>query len=231
VPQTSSYPEGSIIHASATPSPGYAFLYWTENNVPVSTSPVYQFSVYSDKDLTAHFELTDASQNTGQDTGQNTGTNQNADTTLNQGAGGESQDKDKLKQLKDLEKQIKEIIKLIDQLRAQIAALLSSRSASASPNTLSLTPADIVFSQSFDNDAVHEDIRHLQRFLNANSFVVSDAGPGSPGRETNIFGSLTQKALARFQQAYKQYILSPLGLSQGTGLFGASTRNFINSLK
>jgi len=88
-----------------------------------------------------------------------------------------------------------------------------------------------VFSQSFDNDAVHEDIRHLQRFLNANSFVVSDAGPGSPGRETNIFGSLTREALARFQQAYKQYILSPLGLSQGTGLFRASTRNFINSLK
>jgi len=49
--------------------------------------------------------------------------------------------------------------------------------------------------------SVGEDVRNLQRFLNAAGFTVSLGGPGSPGNETATFGGATRAALARFQSA------------------------------
>lgn len=72
------------------------------------------------------------------------------------------------------------------------------------------------------------DVRQLQRFLNAQGFMVTTFGPGSVGQETAYFGPATQAALIRFQNAYASQVLTPVGLSQGTGFFGASTRAFVN---
>lgn len=45
------------------------------------------------------------------------------------------------------------------------------------------------------------DIRELQKFLNAKGYRITSTGPGSIGQETTTFGSLTKAALARFQAA------------------------------
>ncbi len=72
------------------------------------------------------------------------------------------------------------------------------------------------------------DVKKLQEYLNSQGFIVAQTGPGSPGNETEYFGSLTKEALIRFQEAYKNKILSPLGLTRGTGYFGKATRDYIN---
>jgi hypothetical protein len=54
--------------------------------------------------------------------------------------------------------------------------------------------------------------------------MASDLGAvtaaGSPGNETDYFGTLTIRALIRFQNANATAILQPAGLSAGTGYFG-----------
>jgi len=49
------YPEGSGINVLATPNPGFAFVDWTENGTPVSTSASYAFTVSSNRTLAANF--------------------------------------------------------------------------------------------------------------------------------------------------------------------------------
>jgi hypothetical protein len=75
------------------------------------------------------------------------------------------------------------------------------------------------------------EVRLLQKFLNLKGFSVATEGPGSPGQETDFFGNRTRDALIKFQETYKFNILTPLGLNFGTGYFGPSTRNYINSLE
>lgn len=77
--------------------------------------------------------------------------------------------------------------------------------------------------------ATGEDVRELQRLLNAKGFVVAQSGPGAPGSETTYFGQLTLKAVIRFQEAHAAEILTPNGLSKGTGYFGPSTRQYVNN--
>ena len=50
------------------------------------------------------------------------------------------------------------------------------------------------------------------------------------GKETTKFGASTKDALKRFQEAYKAEILTPAGLTTGTGQFSTSTRKFVNSI-
>jgi hypothetical protein len=53
------------------------------------------------------------------------------------------------------------------------------------------------------------EVRLLQEFLNNNGFVITKTGPGSPGRETEIFGELTDRAVKRWQA---QNLLTPDGI-------------------
>jgi N-acetylneuraminic acid mutarotase len=73
-------------------------------------------------------------------------------------------------------------------------------------------------------------VRLLQRALNALGFTIAKSGAGSPGKETNYFGPATRLALIRFQEANAKSILTPLGLTKGTGKFAAGTRAFIAEL-
>lgn len=75
-----------------------------------------------------------------------------------------------------------------------------------------------------------EDVRELQKFLNTDTETrVSLSGAGSLGNETNYFGPATHRALIAFQEKHRTEILAPLGLTQGTGIFGLKTRVFVLS--
>ncbi|MCI0566338.1 peptidoglycan-binding protein [bacterium] len=66
-----------------------------------------------------------------------------------------------------------------------------------------------------------EDVRALQAYLNNKGFKIAESGPGSPGNETEKFGTLTHNALRSFQAA--------MGISPATGFFGPKTRAFIEN--
>ena len=65
-----------------------------------------------------------------------------------------------------------------------------------------------------------EDVRCLQRYLNWSGMTLATTGAGSPGLESTYFGPLTANAVARWQIANAAYVLSPAGLTTGTGYFG-----------
>lgn len=66
------------------------------------------------------------------------------------------------------------------------------------------------------------DVKELQKFLNEQGFTLAQKGWGSPGNETEYFGSLTKRALARFQQAN--------GINPPAGYFGPITRSYLANL-
>ena len=74
------------------------------------------------------------------------------------------------------------------------------------------------------------DVMDLQKFLNAQGHTVAATGAGSAGMESEYFGPATAGAVAAFQEAHAADILTPLGLTAGTGFFGASTRAMANDL-
>jgi hypothetical protein len=74
------------------------------------------------------------------------------------------------------------------------------------------------------------DVMDLQKLLNLNGFTVAVSGAGSPGQESSYYGQLTAAAVSKMQGAFASEILTPLGLSAGTGYFGASTRAKANAL-
>jgi hypothetical protein len=63
----------------------------------------------------------------------------------------------------------------------------------------------------------------LEKILNADGFIITKKGAGSPGQETDSFGTLTQKALERFQ-CVQNIACSGTGATTGYGVAGAKTR-------
>lgn len=66
------------------------------------------------------------------------------------------------------------------------------------------------------------DVRALQQWLNGQGFQVAASGAGSPGNESEYFGSLTRAALAKWQAANS--------VSPAVGYFGPITRSRISSV-
>jgi peptidoglycan hydrolase-like protein with peptidoglycan-binding domain len=87
------------------------------------------------------------------------------------------------------------------------------------------------FSRSLTLGSTGTDVKNLQIFLNTHGFTVSSTGNGSRGYETTYFGLATKAALVKFQEAHASAILTPLGLTHGTGNFGQSTMKVVNNLK
>lgn len=114
---------------------------------------------------------------------------------------------------------------LLSQLRSlqEMLAKLKAKAGydAGTDNTICAFTRDLTFGMEGD------DVRCLQIYLNTHGFSLAENGLGSPSNETNLFGVLTHRALLRFQQINADSILTPLGLSQATGYFGKSTRDFI----
>lgn len=88
------------------------------------------------------------------------------------------------------------------------------------PPPLPVASTTISFRYTFTRDltlgARGEDVRELQKLLNAQNFPVSLTGPGSFGNETDFFGPATKAALITYQIAKK--------ISPAIGYFGQLTR-------
>jgi hypothetical protein len=79
-----------------------------------------------------------------------------------------------------------------------------------------------------DNNSL---VRKLQVFLNADpDTAVATAGVRSAGQEDNSFEALTKAAVIKFQEKYAADILTPSGLTAGTGKVSIKTREQINRL-
>ncbi|MCX6790650.1 MAG: peptidoglycan-binding protein, partial [Candidatus Gribaldobacteria bacterium] len=73
---------------------------------------------------------------------------------------------------------------------------------------------------------VSSSVRCLQMFLQKQGLGIYPEG-----WVTGYFGLATQKAVIRFQEKYLAEILTPFGLTKGTGLVGTKTREKINAMR
>lgn len=113
----------------------------------------------------------------------------------------------------DLQAQIAALLAQIQALQAQLNAAQGSGSSTALPAfTRNLTVGD-----------TGDDVTNLQTFLKNEG---ADVYP--EGLVTGYFGSLTKAAVSRYQDKYAAAILTPLGLTAGTGYFGSGTRAHVN---
>jgi len=127
-----------------------------------------------------------------------------------------------------------------DELMAQIQALqtqlntLMSQYQTLTGTTSTSAPAacsGVTFTANLAEGSSGSAVQCLQALLNSDvATQVAVSGVGSSGAETTYFGSLTKAAAVKFQEKYAAEILTPLGLSAGTGFVGASTRAKLNSM-
>lgn len=92
-------------------------------------------------------------------------------------------------------------------------------------------PFQTVYKRDLQVGSVGEDVREVQKLLNSFGFLVAKSGAGSPGNETNYYGSKTAAAMRLFQEAHAEFVLKPSGLTSGTGYFGPATRKYIEGLR
>jgi len=78
-------------------------------------------------------------------------------------------------------------------------------------------PTGYTFSKNLQQGDSGTDVTNLQTVLKSDSSVYPE------GIVSGYFGVLTKAAVARFQDKYAADVLTPLGLTAGTGFVGAST--------
>lgn len=95
--------------------------------------------------------------------------------------------------------------------------------------TTTTAAGKVLFTRNLKQGDRGADVLALQKILNQNvDTQIASTGPGSPGNETDFFGALTKAAVIRFQNKHIAEILTPNGLTSGTGLVGVSTRAVLN---
>ena len=116
-------------------------------------------------------------------------------------------------------------------LQAQLAALTAQLATLTSATPAPVAVGNYTFTKSLKLGVTDTEVLNLQKVLNASTDTqVSAVGVGSKGNETKYFGAKTKAAVIKFQEKYASDILTPNGLTSGTGLVGASTRAKLNAL-
>lgn len=101
-------------------------------------------------------------------------------------------------------------------------------STATATQTSGITGVSAVFTRGFARGASHPDIKRLQQLLNSDpDTAIATSGIGSSGNETNYFGSLTEKAVQKFQM--KHGVVSSSSDS-GYGYLGPKTRAKLNQI-
>lgn len=122
----------------------------------------------------------------------------------------------------------------VSDLQAQINALLAQiATLSGNTSTTGGSCSSFTFTRNHKMGETGGEIMQIQKFLNSSADTrVAATGAGSPGNETSYFGGATKAAIIKFQNKYAADILTPVGLTTGTGNWFASTRakaNAVNS--
>ncbi len=121
-------------------------------------------------------------------------------------------------------------IREAEELQKQYSKSITINIASTTITNQMATTSKFIFTQTLRPKMINSEVKELQKFLNRNGYILTLSGPGSPGQETEYFGTLTQLTLIKFQEANFDLILKPLNLAKGTGIFGEVTRAFVNNL-
>lgn len=107
--------------------------------------------------------------------------------------------------------------------RAKIQEVFSGQAPAtpATPETPISTGISSVFTSGMGKGTTNSDVKRLQQLLNSGADTrIAESGIGSPGNETNYFGSLTEKAVQKFQEKYG---IAKAG-DPGYGYVGPKTR-------
>jgi len=97
--------------------------------------------------------------------------------------------------------------------------------------SISRIPVNFSFQKTLRYGDYSIQVKYLQIFLNSfPDTQLAQSGAGSPGKETMYFGVRTKRAVIKFQEKYRGEVLSPWGLTKGTGIVGPTTRAKINEL-
>lgn len=87
-------------------------------------------------------------------------------------------------------------------------------------------PTQCVFNRDLWVGSYGEDVRCLQRYLNASGYPVAYSGTGSYGRESYSFGPLTAAAVMRWQAANGQ---QATGVFRVSSLAGSGSNPYVNN--
>ncbi len=126
-----------------------------------------------------------------------------------------------------------------EELQAQIASLLATitslqaQLSTMQGGTTGTTVGGVAytFAKNLKMGDTGTDVMNLQKVLNMNvATQVSATGAGSPGMESTYFGAKTKAAVIKFQELHMAEILTPVGLTKGTGFVGASSRALLNTM-
>jgi len=127
----------------------------------------------------------------------------------------------------ELQAQIQSLLETIAALQVQLAALTGDTGSTGTIAGCTITSFDVSLKVGSRGD----DVKCLQIILNSDAETqLAASGVGSAGSETTYFGPLTKTAAIKFQEKYASEILTPLGLSGGTGYVGSSTRAKLNTM-
>lgn len=95
--------------------------------------------------------------------------------------------------------------------------------------TVTVNPYGI-FERDLKYGSQGEDVKRLQQTLNAcPELGLSQTGPGSAGKETELFVERTFEAVKKFQLKFKQELLTSRGLTNPTGILDELTRKKISA--